>query len=1597
MKCFSRITAGLLSVLLVSQFVFPAALVQTRAAQTMQPGLISEEEEADLEEDIHTEAEPAEGTVTLTLDANGGCFSDDSTNTEDKIIASAGSEVWLTTPTAPIANHKIFKGWSDTQDGEVMVKAGSSYLMPDTDKKLYAVWADAFIVRFISEEAFQDCIFGNDEKQSVRYSQDSTTDDKGRFWYTQLSYLVEDGYPLGMWTTNNRDGDKLLTGWKKKDGESAFIYSVPNTYSESVTEDMELYPVWEDGYQVTFSATGGGKFYNLNSHGGSLDVGFWIPIDSDAVIDENYNGTSTYVTDLINKNGKILLPGYEFIIPPSPEKAFLGWSPDASGSQLLTPGDLVDITQNTKFYAIFGDGIPVTFDANGGTISGKATMTKAFAPSAENVSLYNYESPSWADGSKIFCGWTKIKDDLSTLVWDMTPRDGMVLYAYWADKATIHVKADNGSFTTQEGDEVSEIELVVPAGLQMFLSMNCSNPGNFFWLLHWSNGNYTIPSITGPAGKIPDGFRIGTADGEYSDAPVISNGQTYYLNWVDGCKITLDPNGGSYTDTDSFSYGNSVEKFNYLQKKGVTYESLGLTWDYDYSNLMEAPDEDQRFGGWTTVKDDWSTRVGSSQKLKYLTDDITLYAYWIKVSKVHFDANGGFFENDEDETTYDCDVTEGDRIDNYFPGTPAIIDDNKIFIGWSLTADGEVLEEADLTADGNEVTLFAVWGTAYTVEFRAQGGYFPNNLTSYTVKASPNRKLGDYDVSIYTPATDDAAKIFNGWNLYRKSDGQPIDENPFGHWDFVDEYPITESIIAVPNWAAAIIVTFDAGEKGYFSDWVYDEKTGNKKEVSVQSRSYKVKKESSLNECDWEEPKASSGNYVFDGWSLDTNGTGVDLGDYYPGKNITVYARWRAAATIKLHTSPIEGHDTGWNIDGEFEDECIQKGAIGGTIYEWLDKPGLNKRRISKKDLKKLMTQFRFRGWALKPGGAVLDEDTVISGDMELYAIWGERTSVTFHANGGTLRSYRYNNNRQYIYGDGYLYENGEETTETYFIGDPLISEEAWYADRANYGFAGWATSSDNNASVIDESTYRVGNDEEQELFAAWTKDYYTLTLVLGNYNSDVETIFVESEEGEVTVGDKKGFYIYKPYPAPQGKQTLKIRLKKNAAVGGYLDDCAEANFVWDENSFDCGGEVIIDQNDNRTVMPFKGFSTAKTGAMLVNPDTVVLDKDLTLYAVYEQPMTAEEEEKQKPDTTVTQTQAETEKKADTLVSNAATTTVKKNLADIMPVTDSDVMVNAINEVKDQTVIDSLKEVLVSVMESVKEQKATVEAVQLFDLDAKGSGKVGIYVGKEYFGQIAVVGHYHGGEWTTQQCKVDINGYITPSFKSFSPIAISILSKTVSEPVVLKGKDENENKPAPSKQEDNKNNNNNSNVPSSVKTPVTIEKTDISKLTITLSKEKFTYTGKTQKPDVTVKTASGAVLKVGTDYDVTAADGKDVGTYTVKVTGKGNYTGAKELTFEVIPKNAGSLKLKAKGKKITVTWKKQAKQTNGYEIQYADNKNFKKAKKVTVKKAKTQSATLKKGLKKGKKYYVRIRSYKTVKGKKIYSDWSKVKSVKIKK
>ena len=162
---------------------------------------------------------------------------------------------------------------------------------------------------------------------------------------------------------------------------------------------------------------------------------------------------------------------------------------------------------------------------------------------------------------------------------------------------------------------------------------------------------------------------------------------------------------------------------------------------------------------------------------------------------------------------------------------------------------------------------------------------------------------------------------------------------------------------------------------------------------------------------------------------------------------------------------------------------------------------------------------------------------------------------------------------------------------------------------------------------------------------------------------------------------------------------------------------------------------------------------------------------------------------------------------------------------------------------------------------------------------------------------------------------------------------------------------------------------------------------------ITLNKTSYAYSGKANKPAITVKDSIGVVLTAD-NYSVSYSNNKKPGQATVKITFKGKYTGTVTKTFTITPAKVKLSKAtNQKGRKVKITWKK-AMGASGYEVQYAKNKTFKKGKKTVNAKASAKTKTITK-LTKKKTYYIRVRAYKSISGKKVYGAWSKAKHLKV--
>lgn len=198
--------------------------------------------------------------------------------------------------------------------------------------------------------------------------------------------------------------------------------------------------------------------------------------------------------------------------------------------------------------------------------------------------------------------------------------------------------------------------------------------------------------------------------------------------------------------------------------------------------------------------------------------------------------------------------------------------------------------------------------------------------------------------------------------------------------------------------------------------------------------------------------------------------------------------------------------------------------------------------------------------------------------------------------------------------------------------------------------------------------------------------------------------------------------------------------------------------------------------------------------------------------------------------------------------------------------------------------------------------------------------------------------------------------------------------------------------------------------------PVEVLKASIAKISVTANKKicKVPYGGSAALPRITTtirlkNTWGGAVsLSTPVQWEIAGKEyaelsgnsiiGKKLGqtqlTATVEVNGARTVVIPLEITVPA-PKKVTAVKAAAGKKQIRMSWKQDA-NASGYQVIYAQDKQFKKAKKSIIVKGSKSAKTTIKGLKAKKTYYVKVRAYKTAGGKNIYGPYSSAVKAKVK-
>ncbi len=163
----------------------------------------------------------------------------------------------------------------------------------------------------------------------------------------------------------------------------------------------------------------------------------------------------------------------------------------------------------------------------------------------------------------------------------------------------------------------------------------------------------------------------------------------------------------------------------------------------------------------------------------------------------------------------------------------------------------------------------------------------------------------------------------------------------------------------------------------------------------------------------------------------------------------------------------------------------------------------------------------------------------------------------------------------------------------------------------------------------------------------------------------------------------------------------------------------------------------------------------------------------------------------------------------------------------------------------------------------------------------------------------------------------------------------------------------------------------------------------VSTLKMSLSTTTYVYTEARFTPAVTVMDGTKKLVK-NTDYTVTYSNNLNIGSATVTLQGKGNYTGTLKKPFQIVP-GTSKLKLTAGSKKATISWSK-VKGASGYEVYMSTSKTGK----YTLIKTTGTLSYVKSQLTRGKGYYFKVIAYTNVQGKKVYGSYTPVGTVKIK-
>ena len=483
------------------------------------------------------------------------------------------------------------------------------------------------------------------------------------------------------------------------DGQTEFTAN--ELLALKVTQDMTFQAVFKaTDYTVTFDANGG------QFAGGSVPT-YSVAYNAELSTAEDFAAPT------VTKTGS----------------EFRGWT--KTGDDTLYTNNAQDgnyigkavITSDTVFIASWSGDVRVTFNANGGTISG-ADYAEGQAgtaiSSAPTPTRYGYTFGGWYKDSN--CEESAVEGDGTTYLF---PTTNATWYAKWTAKSVTitfnygegTVNSDNSSTITRDfGSAVVENADDLP------------KPTRAGWTqIGWTRED----ELMVPNANMPQQV-VNNEDGMAFTA-------YYAQNTVE---ITFDPNGGAFPD-------GSTEAKTYQRSQGGTMP---------FADVPVPTKDEQTFAGWKLqgAEDSSATTTGS------MTFDTakTYVAVWTDAEyTITFRLNGGTVGGSTD------DVVENANHGDTFPTAPDVTLSGNTLQGWLNMADGKMYggsNEAFPVTVAESATYIAIWGTnTYNVTF-TKYDYSDQDAGDSSTLTIPTIYHGIPAAPTVTPPT---GRQFTGWKI----------------------------------------------------------------------------------------------------------------------------------------------------------------------------------------------------------------------------------------------------------------------------------------------------------------------------------------------------------------------------------------------------------------------------------------------------------------------------------------------------------------------------------------------------------------------------------------------------------------------------------------------------------------------------------------------------------------------------------------------------------------------------------------------------------------------------------------------------------------